>query len=400
MKTSQTPTPDLSPVQQRDLFVPHQPHPDSVVHPPLNFIPSILRPLWLILFLAICLLMLAGLVFSAIWSKNHEGLWRYTEFGGPRYFIFQYLPILLGMFVLLWLFQIETALRRIAPFVALASNSTKARTHGMLLDLYPNHFLLPSVRCFSAGLYVFGFSSVASWLFVFTIPLLSACYSVRFNSEWRWVAVEGIVWATVGLYVLVIIAVLLLLGTVSRTTTGLKWDPRSLADVICLIERSNVLTDYGGSETAESRKIFRQRLSGRTDRLGYWHTTSRPGDVFYCIGEAGAPSRQYSVEKGRIKEKSTGTFQIAAEPIMNPSARETGDFTIRMDIRSSRVRLRYLPWYLTDGAVVAWVVIAVILLIAFFVISFLNNGVKDGWRPQVGALTNSGRSIPALCHHA
>src|SRR4051812_41941647 len=97
---------------QRDVFVPFQPAKGTLRHLPLRFIPGILRPFWLGIFIFLCILMLAGLIFSAIYSNRNNGigLWDYISFGDNRYFVFEYLPTMLGMVILMWLFQVQIAL--------------------------------------------------------------------------------------------------------------------------------------------------------------------------------------------------------------------------------------------------------------------------------------------------
>jgi hypothetical protein len=82
----------------KDVFIAH-----DVPHAPLDFLPAILRPLWLLSFTFLCMLVLATLIFCAIYSnrQNGIGLWDYRTFGDTRYFIFEYLPTLLGALVLL-----------------------------------------------------------------------------------------------------------------------------------------------------------------------------------------------------------------------------------------------------------------------------------------------------------
>ncbi|ORY09252.1 hypothetical protein BCR34DRAFT_376524 [Clohesyomyces aquaticus] len=385
-----TPGPSGDSTVQRDIFVPFRPTSDSHQHLPLHFLPSILRPLWLGLFIFLCALMLAALIFTAIYSNrdNGAGLWDYLAFGDNRYFVFEYLPTMLGMVVLMWLFQIQIALQRVVPFISMASDSPQQRSEAVFLQLYPMQFLLPKLEYFKAGQPLVGACFIVFWLFSWTIPLLASSFNVRFdlNSRvWRWVAVQGIIWTVIVLYILLVVAVITLLVFLVRKQTGLKWDPRSLADIIALLERSNIMNDYNGAETFEKDE-FRQRLGGRTDRLGYWSTTRRPNDVFYGIGEEGGATRRYSIEQGRIREK--GPERAYPEPL-HPGASRPGDFSIRMDIRSPSVRLKYLPWYLRDTSVVAWIVTATVLLIAWYVVSFVNGAVRLGFLPQVYARTNS-----------
>jgi hypothetical protein len=359
---------------QEDVFVAH-----SQPHAPLHFLPAILRPLWLGLFVFLCLLMLVGLIFSAAYSMRNDGygLWDYNAFGDGRYFVFEYLPTLLGMLLLLWLIQIQTAVQRLIPFISMASDSFHHRTEAVFLRLYPTQFLLPRFEHFRAGHPGVGAFFIISWLFTWTIPLLASAFNVRYDlprGVWRWVAVQGVVWTVVALYILLIIALIYLMIFLMRNPTGLRWDPRSLADIISLLERSNNLTDYKNSETFE--KGDWHFVSNRADRIGFWTTTNRPSDVFYGIGEEGAGIRRFSVERGQIREK-------------NPEPVQGNDFTIRTDIRNPSVRLRFLPWYLKDTSVIAWIVIASILLIAFLVVSFVNSAVRLGYLPAVAARTGS-----------
>jgi hypothetical protein len=350
--------------------------------------------------------MIAALIFSAVHSNRNGGigLWRYTAFGDIRYFIFEYLPALLGMIILMWLYQIQIALQRTIPFISMASASTKQRSEAVFLELYPMQFLLPKLEYFRAGQPLIGACYIIFWLFTWTVPLLSAIFNVRYvipTSEWRWVATQGVIWTVIVLYVLLVLALIFLMIFLIRKETGLKWDPRSLADIIALLERSNIMNDYDGAETF-SKHEFRQRLANRTDRIGYWHTSKQPNNIFYGIGEEGGATRRYSIEEGRIREKGP------EKASRDPSVQRAGDFSIRMDIRSSRVRLRYLPWYLKDTSVVAWIVTAVILLIAFLVISFVNSAVREGFLPQLSARTNAAgfsasnflySLVPALIGH-
>lgn len=370
---------------QKDVFIAH-----DVPHAPLNFLPGILRPVWLLLFTFICLLMLAALIFCAVYSnrQNGIGLWDYNVFGDTRYFVFEYLPTLLGALVLLWLIQVQVALQRVVPFIAMASDKPHQRSEAIFLQLYPTQFLFPRIEYFRASQPLVGACFAIFWLFQWTIPLLASAFNVRYDvdrSVWRWVAVQGVTWTVIVLYILLVMALFIIL-VLLRKPTGLKWDPRSLADIVTLLERSNIPSDYAGAETFEKRDF--NSLRGRADRLGYWSTTKRPNDVFHGIGEEGVATRRYSVEDGRIREKAEARTH-PDEAAMRRSHRPS-DFSIRMDIRGPNVRLRYLPWWLRTSAVLLWIVTAIVLLVAFLVISFVNDAVRLGFLPQVFARTNAG----------
>ncbi|KAF1992308.1 hypothetical protein K402DRAFT_3318 [Aulographum hederae CBS 113979] len=380
-----------------DIFVPYNPLRTSTQHPPLNFLPSILRPFCLLLFILVSLLMLAGLMFCAIYSPQNDGLWAYGGFGDSRYFVFNYLPTLLGMIILIWLFQVQIAVQRMTPFMCMASNSVRSRSNGVLLDLYPTQFLVPKIQYFAAGQPVIGACFIIFWLFLFTVPLLASAFNVRFfgpqgTGVWMWVPVQGVIWTIIALYWLLIFALIALAVTLWRTRTGLKWDPRSLADLIVLIERSNFMNDYAGSETFSLKQNFKLRLYDRTDRLGYWHTSKRPQDVFHGLGEEGGVTRRYSIEQGRIKEKAPErqSFQSQAGDLESGQGVEGGNYSIRMDIRSSKIRRRYIPWFIKDTFIVAWIVVCVILYLAFLVVSFVNGAVTNGFSPALPAGSSSG----------
>ncbi|KZM23279.1 hypothetical protein ST47_g5601 [Ascochyta rabiei] len=348
----------------KDVFVAH-----NLEYLPLHFVPAILRPVWLGIFIFLCFLMLAGLIASAVLSLRDggNGLWNYNSFGDGRYFVFEYLPTLLGMLVFLWLIQIQTALQRVIPFLSMASDSFHHRSEAVFLELHPMQFLLPRTEHFRAGHPAIGTCYIIFWLFAWTIPLLAASFNVRYDvagSVWRWVAVQGIIWTVVAL------------------PTGLRWDPRSLADIIALLERSNVMAEYEGSETFA--KGDWDQLRNRADRIGYWSTSNRANDIFYGIGEENGETRRFSVEDGRIREKVSDRAYPEQTHNDGPA-----DFHIRTDIRSPAVRLRFLPWYLKDGAVIAYIVVGIVLLVAFYTVSYVNSAVRLGFLPAVTARTNA-----------
>ncbi|KAK8185351.1 uncharacterized protein BKA78DRAFT_256791 [Phyllosticta capitalensis] len=385
--------PPMQPLDvQRDVFVPYTPSFKAVQYPPLNFLPGIVRPQWLGLFTLLCVLMTIGMIVSAVWSSNHQGLLDYVNLGDGRYFLFQYFPPLLGMIFLMWLHQIAAALQRISPFMALASDSSKTRSEGVFLDLYPTQFFFPTFQHFRAGQHALGIFFFVTWMFLFTIPLLGSAYNVRFHGpvadgQFRWVAAQGVIWTAITLYLLLILSLLLVFWAL-RQPTGLKWDARSLADIVVLLEKSNNMADYKDSEVFTSLQEFREVLANRTDRLGYWHTSKRPTDIFYGLGEPGGAPRKYVMEKGKITEKDSSPGLSTPTEVDVEAARHAGD--IRMDIREEEVRRAYLPWFLKDSFVVAWIVMAVILLLVFLAVSFANKAVVDGFKPLVSVNTDSG----------
>lgn len=381
METSPWQQQDVSPSQfidagQRDIFVPF----DQEV-PPLRFLPSILRPLWLGIYLFLLLWALIGLLVAGIWSGVHPGIERYAQFGGSTYFVYQYLPVMLGTLLFLWLIQIQIAVMRVMPFISMASMSSRARAEGPLMTMLPTNFLLPQLDYFKARLPVVGVCMVIFWLQIFTLPLLACLFNVYYfntaeTASWKWLTVQGICWTVFALYVLLFLAILTLAVWLRLQRTGLRWDPRSLADVIALLDRSNIALDYTGSEMFEDAKEFRQRLGHRSDRIGYWHTSRRPNERFYTIGEEGGATRRYTVERGSVQEKPS--------PLDNRRFPMTPDTQATYDLEhndEAGAWWRYLPWYIRPSMVLLWSIAAIVLFLAFLVVSFVNRAVTRGFNP-------------------
>lgn len=346
----------------------------------LRFLPMILRPSMMAIYMVLVLLMLAALTFCGIWSGVKPGLYNYTQFGGGRYFIFRYFQTICGMVLLLWLFQIQVAVQRVAPFLAMASLSLKSRGEAPLMEVQPTNFLLPKIFYFRSGQPVIGVCMLIFWFQIFTVPLLASLFNVYFygaigTGYWRWVAVQPIVWTLFGLYFLLLLALLTLAVWIRSQRTGLRWDPRSIADLIALLDRSNIMQGYTGSEIFPHAKDFRERLAGRTDRLGYWHSTRKTMHVFYALGEEAAPTRRYSLEQGRIREKAPehATAPPEPHPLVLRALEDSEEY--------HQIRHRYLPWFLRPAFVALWSILAILLYIAFLVVSFVNQAVLYGFAP-------------------
>ncbi|EME87050.1 uncharacterized protein MYCFIDRAFT_49316 [Pseudocercospora fijiensis CIRAD86] len=348
--------------------------------PPLNFVPGIVRPLALAGYALLVTLFLICLIFTAIWSRVKTGLWAYASFGDARYFVFQYLPTILGMILLVWLFQIVIAVYRIAPFIAMGPGSPPpSRLAGAKLPLVPRGFVLPYFGHFGARLPMIGLFVFIAWLQIWTIPLLGSSFNVHQdnNHVWHWIATQGAIWAVVGLYMLQILALLVLMIYLRRAETGLKWDPRSLADMIVLLERSNALDGEG--ETAP--------------QVGYWRSAHRPTEVFHAYGIADKPARQYGVEDGRIREKHYSDQGTDLESAPSPQIpRHSKEAMLRRSTDETEIESREehrssaMPWFLTLSFAILWPIIAIVLVLAFLIVSYLpSTAVSGGFDPQVPA---------------
>ena len=375
------------------ILLPTEPTTGTFRHPKLDFVPGVLRILPLGALTICCLLILAGLLFCAIWPTTHSGMWIYDGVGTGRYFVFEYLPTILASLIILWLLIIQCAIYRIFPFITL-SHERVTENSGVLHDcpLFPANFLLPNLTFFKHQEPLLGLYSLTSWLALFTIPLQSCLFQTRYylpEGIWRWTAVQPIAWTLFALYLLLAIGLLSLLARFATGTTGLKWDPISMADILTLFHRANFLSDFERSEIADSplRQSPLKHL-----RLGYWMTSRHTNEVLYGIGEENVPVRRYSLERGKmIPVTDLSTYDLESQRPMKSSTFNT----LQREIYDPEVRYRWLPWFLKDGFVVAWIIIAIVLMIAFVVVSFVDNAVRTGFNPMLPAPTTPDGFSPA-----
>lgn len=371
-----------------DLFVAAD-QPDDNLYPHLDYVPIVLRP-WALAAVILCsLLMITGVAFCNAWSQRHDGLWDYDGVGGSRYFVFQFLPQLLAVLLVIWIFVVQAAVYRTIPFSMMASERQR-NSILQKLSLIPRNFLVPDFSHFRNGEIVIGISHVIIWLTnFFAIPLQSCLfqakhYDIDGRGVWRWVSVQPVGWTLVAIYALLTIALLLLMFRYCRSWTGLLWDPVSLADLIPLIQRSNILHDFERTETA---RTVSDMVTPRRLRLGYWRTSDK-ADIFYGIGEEHAPIRNPSLhESNKSREKHPELL-----PNENLDMEEQGilsDDSFQRNLHSPTVRYRWMVWFLKDASVITWTVIIFALFIAFVVVSFVNDAIQSGFIPRLPTLAST-----------
>lgn len=337
---------------------------------------------------------MAALIFCAIWPGDHQGLFTYDGTSTSRYFVFQYLPQLLAGMIVLWLSHLQSAVHRIFPFATMASAVDEPHTSGALHDakLFRTNYLIPDLTYFKYREPVLGVCALIFWLALFTIPLQSSLFQSKYypsDDIWRWTTVVPIAWALFIIYLLLAVALLLLLLRFALYQTGLKWDPVCLADIMVIFRGSNVLSDF---ETSEIDPSALRRQRPKSLRIGYWKTSRRDSETFYCIGDQAAPLRRYSLERGKLRSVDDESAWMSE----GQHAQKSATFeTLQSDIHEPSVRYRWLPWFLKDTFVVLWIVIAIVLLIAFLVVSYLHGAVSVGFLPLLPAPTTSAGFSPA-----
>ncbi|KAI0385050.1 hypothetical protein F5Y04DRAFT_277117 [Hypomontagnella monticulosa] len=338
---------------------------------PLTLKPWVLRSQSLLLLATLCVLMIAALVFSAIYSTSNVGLTRYagTIYGG-QYFLFRMLPQLLAIIILIYAQCVITAAFWVLPFSAMASDDRNERRDAVFLPLYPKSFLWPQL----VGDWNIWIPILNVWLLNFTIPLQSSLFTVILvDDTWTWATVQGVAWTLVALYVsfLLSLGVMMVFWHKRRTGMMRHWCMRTLGDIIFLVSQSNSLAQYRGLETAATRRSMKQRIGGTAGRLGFWFAPEIPElSTWYGIG------------------MSTGAEDIATEKLNDPAwaNRLRGEEHMEAGVRgvSPSIRYRYLPWCFRDGQLLFFVVALSILLVALLIVSFVPaTDLRKGFLPQI-----------------
>ncbi|KAJ5220260.1 hypothetical protein N7468_009464 [Penicillium chermesinum] len=333
-----------------ESFVAVDPPEESLLYPKLDYLPLVLRPWALMLAVLCCLLMIAGVAFCNAWSQRHQGIWGYDGKGGGRYFVMQFLPQILAVPIVIWTFVIQAAVYRIAPFAIMASELPLGKVL-QELPILSRNFILPTRLIFDME----NFSS----------------------ATWKWTSVQSVGWTLIASYGLLTVGLLALVLRFMRGWTGLMWDPVSLADLISIIQRSNILHDYEHSETVPSVK---ESLDSRVLRLGYWKLSMKQ-EVFYGIGEVDAPVHTpslHQIDKGQARQ-AHGLSQVRYDI-------EHGNDPYDQQLYSPFTRYRWTPWFLRKQFVIAWLIIVFGLFIAFVTVSYVDDAIEKGFLPRLPTL--------------
>lgn len=391
-------SPPPNDLQARDALQPLDPTNDSFRCPKLTFTPRALQPISILPLIFCCLLMIAALIFCNIWSSRKKGFLRYDGVGTSRYFLFQFLPQLLAIIILIWLFTIQSAIQRVFPFSVLASTRRMSQNSSVLdMSLFPTTYLMPNLAFLRSGDIFLGLCYIVFWLCLFTVPLQSCLFQTQYHIDkprdtWLWTTVRPVGWTLIVLYGLLTIALFCVMVRFILSQTGLKWDPVSLADILVLFNQSNIISDFEGLEIVDPKDKIRKP---KAYRLGYWTTSDRENEVYYGISEEKAAVRRYPLEVGKAKTKVSG-FSTENYDLEGQRAIKTTNLeSFQADIHSWTVRYQWLPWFLKETFVVAWIVIAVILMLAFVIVSFVNKTVEKGFLPLLPAPTTSQGFSPA-----
>ncbi len=232
--------------------------------PELDFKPFMLRP-WFLCSSLVFNIFILSLMVSLIFKPRFRVL---SQWG---YFFVQIFPAVIGTITASFLHGITMNLSRLAPFMRCAapSGSTAGRT--ILREYFPD----PSIRdAFGARNYTLIFAWILFILGNFILGFKASLLNTDVIDGYR----EAIVstWALYPLIAIYSLVALFMLVVIFRMraagSTGLLWDPVSLADHLVLFRHSNILKHFEGTDMATRESMFGV-LREVPLKLGYWKWT-------------------------------------------------------------------------------------------------------------------------------
>ncbi|KAL8694248.1 MAG: hypothetical protein Q9218_001074 [Villophora microphyllina] len=274
-----------------------------------------------------------------------------------------------------------------ASLTAIPATPTQDCFRFSRLDYLPKPLRLPSLIALLIG------SLLMVAAIVFSNVWSSRHHGLwRYNNGqriWRWTAAQPIGWTLLAIYLLLILALALLIFKLRRSPSGLRWDPRSLADLVVLFQRSNALPDFYGLEAKLPGSSTPMALPKKYT-LRYWIAGKRSSEIFHGIEESQAALQGFQAHRGS-HDKQSYTIDLESQRPLKASTLDS----LQKDVHSPLVRYRWLPWFLKDTFVVAWIVIAVVLMLAFVIVSFVNRAVLRGFTPMLPSPTTPQGFSPA-----
>lgn len=360
----------------------------------LTHLPLVLRLPSFLLLTTLNLVMIAALILSAAYSKQHDGLLAYpgTPSGG-HYFLFRVLPQLVGGVILLYSQAMILATFRILPFERMARDDPMERYGAIFQDLYPKSLLWPHL----VGPLPVKICAAVTWLLNFTLPLLSTLFGIIYlGGEWYWATVQGVAWALVVFYVAYLVALGCLAWFWFGRVTGMIWDIRSIADMVPMLHYSAVNHSYHSTQATSTRSQLEVKLRERAiDRLGYWQferagiAASEEDQGGFLWWGLGAAQDHENVDEYLSDRKKAKFYRTDAESA-------NSSLTQIPRALSPEARYRYLPWCLRNVQMIAFLLVGVVILVVLLVLSFHpNTRLTRGFWPKLPARPDRNAFSPA-----
>ncbi|KAH7419502.1 hypothetical protein BKA64DRAFT_650976 [Cadophora sp. MPI-SDFR-AT-0126] len=313
--------------------------------PALDFKPFMLRPWFLYSSLAFNLLIL-GLMITLLFKPRFRVL---SQWG---YFFVQIFPAVIGTVTASFLHGITLTLSRLTPFMLCASPTGSTAGKTILRQYFPDPSLKDVVQTknFTLG-YAWLLFILGNAILGFKASLLNTNVADGYR--------EAIV-ATWALYPLICIysfVALFMLVVIFRMnaagSTGLRWDPVSLADHLVLFRHSNVLKLFEGTDMATRGSMF-ELLKDLPLKLGYWERIE-------------GNTRTYWHGFGML-ENSMSTLEARTQP--NPVRKLSHESAQKLRYRSTYTNMERAPMYI-------WTVTAFVLCGLF--IAGLSTNMVEGY---------------------
>lgn len=201
----------------------------------------------------------------------------FNVIGQWGYFTIQILPVIIGTITAAFLDGIAVTLSRLTPFIRCAASGGATAGDTILRNYFPNPQLVEAWKTRNLLL-------LSAWILCITGNVILAFKASLLNTTDD---DEAIVtpWALETLTVIYGLVALFILAVMrwirAKKSTGLRWDPVSIADHLMLFRHSNVLKYFEGTDLAE-RDSMLEALKGLRLRLGYWKREN--GDIWHGFG--------------------------------------------------------------------------------------------------------------------
>ena len=193
------------------------------------------------------------------------------------FFATQILPVVIGTITVAFLEGITITLNRLTPFILCASKDGAIAGDTVLGQYFP-------IISFTQAWNTRNFLLLFAWLLFPVGFLIQALKAGLLNTtedgtvivaQWALRSLTAI-YSLVGFFIIAVMSWLR-----GNKTTGLRWDPVSIADHLMLFRHSNFLKSFEGTDIAEGKSMF-ETLKQLRLRLGYWRRDN--GDIWHGFG--------------------------------------------------------------------------------------------------------------------
>ncbi|ERF68830.1 hypothetical protein EPUS_06274 [Endocarpon pusillum Z07020] len=235
-------------------------------YPELKYKPIMLSFRCMLCVLTFYLIVL-GLLITLIFVHNVSFS---SQYG---YFTIRILPPIIGTITASLWRTIVLTVSRIEPFIASASddptvyNWQNSAHRTILAEYFPVPEIFNMIRNRN-GLLTFTYILwvLSNAVLAFKAVLLN---TTNYDDYWEAAVTFWALYALISIYFLLIVGLVALMWHLRAVTTGLLWDPVSIADHLVLFHHSNFLAKFDGTG-AISRDSLHERFRRNDFRLKYW----------------------------------------------------------------------------------------------------------------------------------